>query len=236
MMMAQQLPGAIVVADADRVRGGKFVLTQFKPDLILLDDGFQHRRLHRDLDIVTFKSALDLGNGWLLPAGPLREPLDGLARADLLWFNERPGRKEATVFARFAEKPRIEAHLRVLGSGNAKGAQLSSFRGLRAVLFCGLAKPQAVLTTALNLGLDVVRFFQYKDHHEYRHRDIRDLEKAKRNHRADVIITTDKDWVKINPMFQLPPHWYRLTVVLQPEDPLRADSILHTLCGSRGIL
>ena len=87
MLLAQQLPGAIVVVDSDRVRAGRHALQHFRPDLFIIDDGFQHRRLHRDLDIVTFKEEGDLGNGWMLPAGPLREPLKALGRAGLLWFN-----------------------------------------------------------------------------------------------------------------------------------------------------
>ncbi len=99
ILLAQELPGAVVVVDADRVEAGRYAIQRFKPDLILLDDGFQHRRLHRDLDIVTFKGVQDLGNGWLLPAGPLREPAASLDRADLFWFNGPAGLAEEVAFA-----------------------------------------------------------------------------------------------------------------------------------------
>nr|HQI49270.1 hypothetical protein [bacterium] len=67
-------------------------------------------------------------------------------------------------------------------------------------------------------------------------RDILELEEAKRTLEAKEIITTDKDWVKFHPSFQLPPYWYRLTVSVQPDDPVRADGVLQAVCCSSGIL
>jgi tetraacyldisaccharide 4'-kinase len=236
LLLARHVPGAIVVVDADRMRAGNFAIQRFKPDLVLLDDGFQHRRLHRDLEVVTFKGPQDLGNGWLLPAGPLRESLCGLDRADLFWFNGQPDLLTNGPLAAWDAKPRITARLEIVGNGNAQGGELTTTSGLRVILFCGLAKPAGFLQTARQLGMEIVQFFQYKDHHAYRHRDIRNLETAKRDYRADVIVTTDKDWVKIHPTFHLPPYWYRLTAAIQPEDPIQTDGILQTLCCSRGIL
>jgi len=87
VMLAKSLPAVPVVVDRDRVRGGRFIEHRFKPDILLLDDGYQHRRLHRDLDIVTFRADKLWGNGFCLPAGPLRERRHHLKRADLIWLN-----------------------------------------------------------------------------------------------------------------------------------------------------
>lgn len=269
MLIALQVPGAIVMVDADRVNGGRIARQRFRPDLILLDDGFQHRRLHRDLDIVTFKSAADPGNGWLLPAGPLREPISALQRADLIWFTggeslpssgsgaERtamlrgearlagPGasaRGTAALAAALrhgvngAEKPLLRAQLRNAGAANAAGEVLENPAARRALLFCGLAKPQPFLASARSLGLDVVRLIAYKDHHQYSQRDIRELEIARQRERAEIIITTDKDWVKIHPAQVLPPYWFHLSVILQPEDPPETERILQRVCRGIGIL
>jgi len=236
MLLAQQLPGAIVVVDSDRVRGGRWALQNFKPDIFVLDDGFQHRRLHRDLDIVTFKEENDLGNGWLLPAGPLREPLKALARAGLLWFNGAARIPRQAFPAGQPDPPQIRAQFRVTSCRNSAGDQLDLTPGVRAVLFCGLAKPQGVLTTALGMGLDVVRFFRYRDHHNYRQRDIHELEQAREHFRADVIITTDKDWVKIHPAFNLYPYWFHFSVAVQPEEASHAEGLLLSLCRSNRIL
>lgn len=271
MLIARLVPGAIVMVDADRVNGGRIARQRFQPDLILLDDGFQHRRLYRDLDIVTFKGGGDTGNGWLLPAGPLREPLTALHRADLIWFTggetpppagigakqgTAPGMQTAETVRRAparlkaaagstaallqaaggAEKPLLRARLQICGAANAAGAELESPAGRRVLLFCGLAQPQHFLASARSLGLDVVRLISYKDHHQYSQRDIRELEKARQRARADFIITTDKDWVKIEPALSLPPHWFHLSVILQPEDPPETERILQSLCGGIGIL
>ncbi|HNW59749.1 MAG TPA: tetraacyldisaccharide 4'-kinase [bacterium] len=235
LLLAQQLPGAIVVVEAERAAAGRWALQAFRPDLILLDDGFQHRRLHRDLDIVTFKGPRPLGNGWLLPAGPLRESLEGLGRADLLWFNagaELPQNVAAAV----REKPQVEARLQVTGCRNRDDRLLGASTGVRALLFCGLAGPEGFLETARATGMQIVRFFRFADHHAYTHQDLADLEQARRQHQAEVIVTTEKDWVKIQASGSLPPYWYRLTVAVQPKDPLRTDALLHSLCSRSGIL
>jgi len=236
MLLAQQLPGAVVVVDSDRARAGRHALQHFRPDLFLLDDGFQHRRLHRDLDIVTFKEQSDLGNGWLLPAGPLREPLEALRRADLLWFNESARLHDDLLIHSPADLPSIRARLGVTDCRNRAGERLNPTPDLRVVLFCGLAKPQGVLNTAREMGFEVVRFICFRDHHDYGQRDIRDLERVREHHRADVIITTDKDWVKLLPAFNLPPHWFHLSVAVEPEDGPHAEKLLLSLCRSHGIL
>lgn len=236
VLLAQQLPGVVVVVDADRVAAGRWAGREFKPDLFLLDDGFQHRRLHRDLDIVTFKGPRDLGNGWLLPAGPLREGLESLQRAGLLWFNGPAEALRSGPLAAWCETPQIAARLAFTGCRNREEQELAATDGVRAVLFCGLAGPAGFLQTAQSAGLQVVRFIRYPDHHAYRQRDILELEEAKRTHQAEVIITTEKDWVKIHPSFRLSPSWYRLTVAVQPEDPVQSDTTLQAVGRRSGIL
>ncbi|HQI48082.1 MAG TPA: tetraacyldisaccharide 4'-kinase, partial [bacterium] len=175
LLLAQQLPGVAVVVEADRVAAGRWALGMLGPDIILLDDGFQHRRLHRDLDIVTFKGLQDFGNGWLLPAGPLREDLAGLNRADLLWFNGPAAALRTGPLEAWQEKPQVEAGLAITGCNNMENRALEKTEGVRAILFCGLADPEGFLQTARMTGLQIVRFFRYPDHHAYRYRDILEL-------------------------------------------------------------
>ncbi len=230
LMIALKTPGVIVVVDADRYRGGTWACRQFHPDVVLLDDGFQHRQLHRDLDVVTFKGDHALGNGWLLPAGPLREPLHNLHRAGLFWLNQA----EEDVVSREFHKPVIKAQIcpqRVL---NHKGEEPDFNATLRALAFCGLAHPQDLGLSLGEKGIEVVRLIPFKDHHIYRHRDIQELELAREKFRADVVITTEKDWVKIVPMHDIPSHWYRLQIAIQPEDAHSADIMIGNL--SKGFL
>ena len=87
-MLSQQLKGVPIVVDENRVRGAEKLVRQFAPDIILLDDGFQHRRLFRDVDILSINAGFGLGNGFVLPAGPLREFAFNMKRGDLYWVND----------------------------------------------------------------------------------------------------------------------------------------------------
>ncbi len=230
VMMARQAPGVAVVVDANRHRGGAWACRQLHAEVILLDDGFQHRQLHRDVDVVTFKGKETFGNGWLLPAGPLREPLHNLARADLFWFNEVRAADLKIGFVR----PSIEARIVAQGLRNETAPASGKAGSRRAIVFCGLAHPYGFVQTVQSQGIDVRHWRSFKDHHRYRQRDIEELESVKTHYRADMIITTLKDWVKIAPVFDLPPYWYCLEITIQPEDVRSADTLLSNLCS--GIL
>jgi tetraacyldisaccharide 4'-kinase len=226
-MIAQRVPGAIVVVDADRSRAGQWAIEQLQPDVFVLDDGFQHRQLHRDLDIVTFKGDRSLGNGWLLPAGPLREPVENLERSHLFWHNQAQGKHlDVGVI-----KPVITTGLSYEGFYNKDGQVLELGKKLRVLAFCGLANPQDFAASLQAHGFEIVRLVHFKDHYYYRHRDIQELEAAKERSRADLVITTQKDWVKLALDYNLPSHWYCLHIAVQPENSQRADEILGNLCS-----
>jgi tetraacyldisaccharide 4'-kinase len=220
VLMANRLPGAAVVVDADRVRGGLVAQSLFKPDVILLDDGMQHRRLFRDIDMVTFRRQAPLGNGFLLPAGPLRESTRRLQQCHLFWING-DGETEVT-FA--SAMPRIRAHYKLLDVVDRQGrVQPLPAPGSAVIGFCGIAHPFSFQASLQSLGLRVDKLIAYPDHYVYQSKDIDFL-----NTFTDrLLLTTEKDWIKLTGFDQVHDRWRCLRVHLVPEDEKAADGTLQ---------
>lgn len=178
LLIARRLNAPVIVG-ADRYQAGLFAERQFpNTKLHLLDDGFQHRRLHRDFDIVllTPEDARDR----LLPAGRLREPLSSLKRADAL-VNPPPDLRGA------ASKPQWHATRRLVNVETGK----------RALAFCGLGRPQQFFQGLKDAGANVVESLTFPDHHRYRQADVDRLLATKNRTRADIMITTEKDEINL---------------------------------------
>lgn len=213
-LYASKLSGVPVAVDADRVRGGRTLIEHFNPSVILLDDGFQHRRLHRDLDIVLLDEGCDLHCERLLPAGPLREPLSALQRADLIVLtNHQFGDEEADACWQVCAKQLGEERLlacRIRPSGcvhfrTGEHLPLNTLRQKRLVAFCGIARPDAFLNTLKQLGANLSYLIRFPDHHVYKPRDAEKLATSFATERADHLITTEKDAVKLSDLFQALP-------------------------------
>ena len=205
--LAVLLPGVPHVANRDRVAGARAAAAG-GAQVVVLDDGFQHRRLARDLDIVAVDATDPFGCGHLFPRGLLREPLRGLARAQAVVLTraglvDAPRRQEIraalntargappTVWAEAAHRP---LQLRT-ASGDTLA--LNSLRGARIAAFAGIGNPAAFRATLSELGADVVGFRALADHHAYSPADIAALGAWAGGLRADMAITTLKDLVKI---------------------------------------
>jgi len=229
LLLAHRLPGAPVVVDSDRVRGGRILCDRFHPGVILLDDGFQHRRLQRDIDVVTFRHRASLGNGFLLPAGPLREPLGQLRRARLFWFNGGPAGNLAFLH-RLPETPVIDARYQIDGLVDAQGTLTLPGSGLKRIIaFCGLAYPRSFLNSLQNQNLIPEKFITFPDHHNYSPTDLAKIRLTADQRGAELIITTEKDWVKLAGRSELDGRWRFLQVSVQPLDPPAADRIMTSL-------
>lgn len=196
-LLARMLPGAAVVVGADRVAGAR-AAAGTGADLVLLDDGFQHRRLARDLDLVLLDASNPFGNYRLLPAGILREPLTALARADaVIVTRSRPGESLVVlerVIRRYHPKtPIFRAGHRPVGFVDSLGAPVPKPR--RAVVFCGIGNPHPFLADLDSEGIEVVALRVYRDHHRYVAEDARTLTALARARDA-ALVTTEKDLVR----------------------------------------
>ncbi|UCG58545.1 MAG: tetraacyldisaccharide 4'-kinase [Phycisphaerales bacterium] len=205
-VLAQSCPQVNVVVNPDRVAGAGRAVGEFGANVLIMDDGFQHRRLARDLDIVTIDATNPFGYGKLLPAGLLREPVGALARAD------------AVVITRcdqidVAELARLETKLREVSpnttiakaihapvcvkAADGKEKPLEKLNGKKVFAFCGIGNPDSFLSTVRALGCNPVGSKAYDDHHHYTRDCLAETSEQAARLKADMILTTEKDWTKI---------------------------------------
>lgn len=160
-------------------------------DVLLLDDGLQHYQLERDLDVVVMDASNPLGNGRLLPRGPLREPLEALRRVrrGLLWLTR-------CDLPRAPELPRLPLAGPVESAFVPRNAQLA---GRSVFLFAGLAQPASFDALVRNLDAKVVGTRWFRDHHAYSDADLRQLRREAALAGADMLVTTEKDLMRLAP-------------------------------------
>ncbi|MDJ0720394.1 MAG: tetraacyldisaccharide 4'-kinase [Desulfobacterales bacterium] len=220
VLMARLLhPRSIpVYTGRNRLASGRKALARFNPDVILLDDGFQHQQLDRDIDVVLLDAEAPLGNGYLLPRGPLREPPSALARADILVLTRCPstpgGKSPADVRRQLyadlpglAAKPLFACRHRPVGREHVEVHSADRFRSgpldlatlkhLPVLAFSGIARNDTFRRTLMDLGADLRRWIAFDDHYRYRADDLESLARAGRRVAARALVTTDKDRVRI---------------------------------------
>ena len=201
LLLAAQLPGVPVMVGRDRGLLGLRAQSAFGADVLVLDDGFQHHRLRRDVEVVSFDGGEGFGNARCLPLGPLREFPRALGAAHAVVVVDGPLREvdEARVRARVPQALRIEARrqpesLRALGSGEVEAPEC--LMGREVGVLAGIARPAGFRRTLEALGARVIAERYFPDHHRYRAADLRGL-----SEQASLWITTEKDAPKILPRF-----------------------------------
>src|SRR5262249_16417392 len=212
MMLAQSLLGkSAVVCDADRVAAAAWAIQHLKSDVLLLDDGFQHRRLERDFDIVTIAAPNPFGNGRLLRAGIRREPVNNLNRADCIMLTrvsdqDRPELMER--LQRMSGAPVLKSRTtiknirRLEEKGSVADATVPS---QSLVAFCAIGNSNAFFDQLREAHFDIRQEKAFRDHHKYSQRDIDRLIETSSASGADGLITTEKDSVKLQSFrFDLP--------------------------------
>jgi len=204
ILLAGKVSGSPVVLSRERYLAGKYAHERFESELFIIDDGFQHIQLERDLNLVLMDSAQPFGNGHLLPRGPLRESLDQLARADafvLTRFRKNGG--QATMAFLKDNYPDIPVfcadHVpdRVVFPRLDRVDAPRVLNQKRVVAFAGIGTPESFRETLVSLGADVVSFCSFKDHYAYQQDDLDRLVRLKRETDAHYIMTTEKDWVRM---------------------------------------
>lgn len=199
-LLAQTLPGVQVVAGSDRVAGaGK--ARDLGGTVVILDDGFQHRRLHRDLDVLLLDRDAPLGNGRLLPAGPLREQPGGIGRADLILVTRCdeqgvPAEVESLVRRYNRSSPVLAARHHPAGFRDMAGAVQEPPE--KVVAFCGIARPDSFRQSLERTGVQLAAFHPFPDHHRFTGAELADLAAAAGRHQA-LLVTTEKDLARFSP-------------------------------------
>lgn len=206
-LIARRYPGLPQVQCPDRVAGGRELCAKDDVDLVILDDGFQHRRLQRDLDILCIDARAPFARGFLLPAGDLRESRVGLRRADLILLTRAEGLDARRIDAQrrllqeYAGKElgvfpceHRPSSLRSMPDGEV--LDLKSLKGRRVVLLSSIARPASFRNTVEALGAEVVGEVVRRDHHRHSREEIQRVYATAASHSADVL-TTEKDAVKL---------------------------------------
>jgi tetraacyldisaccharide 4'-kinase len=183
LLMARRIDLPIIKSP-DRVKGALFARTRLGSEIIVLDDGFQHRRLHRDMDIVLVSR--DIAREKLLPAGCLREPATSLARANIVVAMK--GATHQGLRADLLPSTLVNLH------GDTTGLELLA--GRHVLAFCAIGKPGHFVATLQGQGAHVERLF-YPDHHHYTLADLQEI--LDKSAGKDLILTTEKDLIKIAP-------------------------------------
>ena len=204
LLLANNLKSVPIVVDENRVRGGQFIVNKFNPDIIILDDGFQHRKIQRDVDIVLL-NCLDSSKDYrLIPLGKLREPLTQLKRADvILWSKSNLEHAQKISIQPFTNASVFESSLHIkshVWSRNKTKMPLQYLRGKSCVLVSGVGSPESVIKTAKDTGVDIRVHLQFKDHHNYSPEDLSRIQNSMKDTTSDFVLTTEKDRVKLMPI------------------------------------
>jgi tetraacyldisaccharide 4'-kinase len=208
VLLARRLPRARVLCGPRRAALAELAVARHAADALLLDDGLQHRALARDLDVVVLDAANPLGNGWLLPAGPGREPAAALRRAGLVWLSRvdqaAPAvleRWRALAHAATGRMPVESRHapLDVVDGLLERSLGPDVLRGRAVLLLCGLARPGAFRRTVEGLGARVVAERRHPDHHRFTPAELAEALAAAAAAGAELVVTTEKDAVRLEP-------------------------------------
>jgi tetraacyldisaccharide 4'-kinase len=207
LVLEENLPDVPHLQGADRVALARNAIEELDSEILVLDDGFQHRRLNRDLDLVLIDATTPWGHGYLLPRGLLREPTSSLCRADVIVLTrcdqtpaERRERLWQTIARIAPDVPVVETTHRPveLSNSDRESAPLDLLREAPVAAFCGIGNPQAFRRSLFDLGAQMDDFRVYADHHVYSRADVEELRRwANGLPTGAVVVTTQKDLVKL---------------------------------------
>ena len=194
ILIKRSLPDAAVVVHPDRVKSARYAVEQLGARCLILDDGFQHRRLARDLDLVLMDGDHPVGNGRMIPAGPLREPAANVRRASLIigvGDTFEAARKLATSVGKpFASVAPVMTLPQMLLDG----------RKHKVTALTSIARPQRFINYLINNRIEIISIAVYPDHHRFKVSDLSSTAAKAHAAGAEAILTTEKDLVRI-------PHW-----------------------------
>lgn len=220
-LLAQALPGVPVLIARDRYQGGRYACEQFGTQVVILDDGFQHVALQRDLDVVLIDASNPFGHGTLIPRGILREPLHALQRADAIVLT-RVEMAQATLPSLCGQIRHWNRHQPIyamttvaealLQEGQSLPESMAQLQQQRLVAFAGIGNPGGFAATLNRLGSDVAALLVFPDHHPYSDNDWRTITDLARQQGATSLVTTEKDAVRLAPDWQAPIPLYTLRI------------------------
>ena len=233
-LLAKYLPGVVIVVGADRYANAVWAQEKFDTAIFLLDDGFQHQQLKRDLNLLLLDATDPFGGGELLPFGRLREPLVTMRRADAVvvtradrpfdyvWLNESIKSLVGDVPVHFTSH--TITGLREIKTDEAVVPE--TFSGKRVAAFCGIGNPNIFFSDLEYFKMQIASQKAFIDHHSYSRNDIRELVDAAKTAGAEAIITTEKDAVKIKNLIEGDIPFYAAQLDVEPDDDIKLKSMV----------
>ncbi len=244
LMLARALPDVPIIIDSDRYEGGAWAEKEFHSDALILDDGYQHLALARDLNLLILDATDPFGGFEMAPFGRLREPLYGLRRADAVIITraDRPA-DQAQVMAIIrrvcGEKIPVMyvystiTHLRHLATNEVY--EIREFAGWNVAVVCGIGNPRAFSDDLLQAGLGIVSEHFFVDHHPFTQKEIDRVIALARASGADALVITEKDAVRLESLSHGDMPVYAARLEIQSEDEVRLKSLLlRALIKKRG--
>lgn len=205
LLLAERLPGVTVVVGENRYEAGRLVVERHGATALVLDDGFQHRTLAKDLEVLVVQGRVPWGNARVFPRGTLREPLAALGRAHVVVVTNPAGpdavdqvtatvrrfnASAAVIPAAYQLEPAIE-------SQTGRRVPIAELAGRRLLAFAGLGSPQSFADTLDGAGIRRVALVEFPDHHWFTRSDLGELVRDARVTGAQGLVTTEKDWVRL---------------------------------------
>jgi tetraacyldisaccharide 4'-kinase len=221
---------------ADRFHTGTLLVRDFGADVLLLDDGFQHQKLARNVDVVLIDALDPFGGGQVFPLGRLREPPAGLARAHLILITRSELSDLTAVIERQVRRWNLRAP--VFRAGVEPQAWVEHRTGRqhspverpfeRAGVFCGLGNPEAFRRTLQRLGVEPVAWVDFEDHHRYRPRELRHISQEMRAQGATALVTTEKDVMNLcessdDLLAPLPLYWLKVGMTIERQSEFMSE-------------
>jgi tetraacyldisaccharide 4'-kinase len=224
-LLASRLPGTPVVVGENRYQAARVAAERCGATLIVLDDGFQHRTLAKDLEVLVLNARAPWGNGRLFPRGSLREPLAALRRAHVIILTNPHGPSDldavTDVIRRHgARAPVVTASYGVSGlreGRTGRQAMPGALAGRRVIAFAGLASPRGFAETVAGLGAEIEALVEFPDHYWYGPDDLRNLSEQAHRPGCAGLITTEKDWVRLHDLPPVEAPLWVLEVVMRIE-------------------
>jgi tetraacyldisaccharide 4'-kinase len=242
-LIARRCPTAIVAVGADRAALGRWVLAQHPVDCMILDDGFQHLALSRDVDLVLLDATDASGLDAMVPAGRLREPLTGLGRAAALLVTRADSKDDVEAVCMrlkaahvpFDETIEIRFKPESLVAVSASTMQrLGWCQGMKTWLVSGIGNSQSFRRSVASLGVHIIGETVFSDHHRYHDDDVQRVRADAQNAGADIVLTTEKDAGKLQPLLTPVDSWWALRIgaeIIRGEERLRG-LVMDTGAGS----
>jgi tetraacyldisaccharide 4'-kinase len=238
-LLAQNLKGlAAVISDPNRIAAGKWAIDNLGAEVLVLDDGFQHLALARDLDILTIDATNPWGGGKLLPAGRLREPRSALSRPDCVVVTRSDQSHELDSLAAEIQRlngfrPVFTSEMRVKGISRLNSVRQEELASLArpTAAFCAVGNPESFFQILRRAGIDPVFTRTFPDHHQYTQSEIDSLILEAGKGGAQCVITTAKDAVKLQQSrFELP--CYVLNIEISIAEENRIIQMVYAAAGA----